>query len=866
MEENTRIKWLKANPLIPRGVTWGVPWHKGELQRNEQVTLTGPDGKKKPLQTWITAYWPDGSVKWTAHAAAFSRESQPEYAISKGESQTPENALLIEEKDDCIEINTGAMICQLNRAGTSIIRSIYKDGRQVCTDGRLVCINENVYEEQKNRSGCKIIKDVHFESEISKAVIEQRGPVRAVLKIEGKHRSVEDGTEFLPFILRLYFYANTYSIKITHTFIYDGDEKKDFIKGLGFSFRIPVSGALYNRRVCFAGDTGLFSEVSQFLSKNFVKYAELYPQQVEGRILKMEQKQHYSTEDMVEDMAIWDSFKITQDSADHYTVRKRTKEDCCWIDAAHGKRAGGLAYIGGEEAGLAVGVKNFWQKFPSSIEINDLTKKEAVLNIWLWSPDANAMDLRHYDTETHMTSSYEGFRELRSSPYGIANTSEINLFCFSETPDNHIILDCAKETQNPSILVCDPEHYHRTKVFGVWSLCDRSTPFKAHLEENLDKLTNFYKEEIEQRKWYGFWNYGDIMHSYDAKRHSWCYDMGGYAWDNTELVPNMWLWYMFLRTGRDDIFRMAEAMTRHNSEVDVFRLGEYAGLGSRHNVVHWGCGCKEVRMSMAGLNRYYYYLTADERIGDILYEVKDADFATVNLDPMRYYFPKDEYPTHVRSGPDWAAFCSNWMTMWERFEDTAYRDKMLKGIACLKNMPFRLCSGPTFGYDPNTGELYYLGDENYKYHMAICFGGAEVWMEMAQLIEDPEWENALAEFGEFYNLDNEEKVRRTRGIITGKDWGFAMVSARMTAYAAAKMGDRSLAEKAWEKILDYEKERTVRRPVEGTLIEAPGYVKPIYEIPWINTNTASQWALNIIECLELIGDYLPEKIENVLSI
>ncbi|MFP9220046.1 hypothetical protein ACLI2E_16505, partial [Enterococcus faecalis] len=83
---------------------------------------------------------------------------------------------------------------------------------------------------------------------------------------------------------------------------------------------------------------------------------------------------------------------------------------------------------------------------------------------------------------------------------------------------------------------------------------------------------------------------------------------------------------------------MAEAMTRHTSETDSFHLGEYAGLGSRHNVVHWGCGCKEARISMAGLHKFYYYLTGDDRTGDLLTEVKDADYALVKTDPMRAFY------------------------------------------------------------------------------------------------------------------------------------------------------------------------------------------------------------------------------------
>jgi hypothetical protein len=32
-----------------------------------------------------------------------------------------------------------------------------------------------------------------------------------------------------------------------------------------------------------------------------------------------------------------------------------------------------------------------------------------------------------------------------------------------------------------------------------------------------------------------FLDYGDFMHTYDPDRHTWRYDVGGYAWDNSEL-------------------------------------------------------------------------------------------------------------------------------------------------------------------------------------------------------------------------------------------------------------------------------------------------------------------------------------------
>ena len=46
-----------------------------------------------------------------------------------------------------------------------------------------------------------------FISEIEKISVEQSGPVRAVVKIEGRHRGQRSARQWLPFVVRLYFYA-----------------------------------------------------------------------------------------------------------------------------------------------------------------------------------------------------------------------------------------------------------------------------------------------------------------------------------------------------------------------------------------------------------------------------------------------------------------------------------------------------------------------------------------------------------------------------------------------------------------------------------------------------------------------------------
>jgi hypothetical protein len=429
------------------------------------------------------------------------------------------------------------------------------------------------------------------------------------------------------------------------------------------------------------------------------------------------------------------------------------------------------------------------------------------------------------------------------------------LFASANVPSHEDTARQAKAANQPPLLAASPQHIHGAKVFGIWSLPDRSTPAKAAIEDHLTAAFDVYHKEVEQRHWYGFWNYGDVMHQHDGPRHAWRYDVGGFAWDNTELGTDLFLWYSYLRTGRADMFRMAEAMTRHTSEVDVYHLGRFAGLGSRHNVRHWGCGAKEGRISQAAYRRFFYYLTGDERTGDLMREVVDADYKLLEIDPMRLASPLKEplpYPARLRGGPDWLAYAGNWMTEWERTGETKYRDKIIVGMDSIAAMPYGFLTGPEqlYGYDPKTGKMYVLSPDGMgTYNLATIMGGGEVVFELNELIDHAGWKKAWLQYCRLHTAPKAiVKQDIANGGTEGADARYSRPG-RLSAYLYRETKNDAFARKAWS---------GVRVPTYATThLEGPTVLNPIDEIAGLSTNSTAQSCLEAIEVLEMCGERMP---------
>ncbi|KAI1365567.1 hypothetical protein F5Y08DRAFT_303531 [Xylaria arbuscula] len=892
-----QVKWLEDTPALALGTTFGLPWPKGKhLSNQTYFTASTDSGEDVSLQSWITSYWADGSIKWTGHAVAGS-DSVPDGYTIKATKGAPRllrrRSVNVVNADDEIIVDTGKLKATFPKSGNVLVSSLStSSGKVVGQDGKLVLQSQSGAPDVGDSSAKASLNYYQLESQINTTTVETDTSVRTLVTVRGDHRIVSDESTatrdpWIPFTVRFYLYANSDTIRIVHTLIFDGEADKDFITGIGLRFDVPLAGEeFYDRHVRIAGvDGGFLSEAVQGITglrrdpNEDVRVA-----QFEGKKTPDVSTWQTTVSGRLQWIPTWNDYSLTQLSPDGFTLKKRTKAGQSWVKIPGGTRAGGLAYLGGATVGgLAIGHRGFWRQYPTSIDISNAATDLGQITLWLYSPAGEPMDLRPFhdglgeDTYTKQLDAleitYEDYEGGYNTPHGIGKTSEIFLRPFDATPSSDELAALTEVVNEPPVLVPDPAYVKNTEAIGTyWDVPNNTTTTEAAqtIETHLDFLNKFYQGQVEQRKWYGFWDYGDFMHTYDTDRHVWRYDVGGYAWDNSELSPNLFFWNYFLRTGRADVYRFAEAHARHTSEVDVYHLGPYSGFGTRHGVQHWADSAKQIRVSTPLYRQVFYYVAGgDERIGELLHDLMDADKTFLTVDPRRKvredngtYVP-DPTAIDLDLGIDFSGLASVWLIEWERRgsrwqEAKSKLNATMQGIAALKNGfvtglgSYNIYTGeikPPATDPNNTGHVEVS-------HLSASFGLPEIVAQITQYLGDdlPEaFDQAWLDYCYYYGATAAEQAARY-----GSSFGSLSLRqghSRLTAYLAKRTGNATLAARAWKEFLTLDGFLPTA-PWNSTSLDGSQVLTPVDEAAWISTNDVALYGLAAIEDLAQVGSAL----------
>ncbi|KAL8391784.1 hypothetical protein RB595_002117 [Gaeumannomyces hyphopodioides] len=904
--ESVKVGWLGgATPAHHSGVTFGLPWSRGK-HRPGQTKFTAGDGGD--LQSWVTAYWPDGSIKWTGHAVPAAQSPASEYkvvATTAPKTCSPRNStkrdldggskssLVKSNSETEITVDTGKISVSFAKKGSVLVKSIATAGGKIVgQNGRLVLQSQSGVADEAGGSSSPAAERYSFESNIDNVTVSEQSSVRALVTVRGRHQQTSSSAAhhdaWLPFVLRFYLYAGAESLRIVHSIVYDGDAQKDFIAGVGVRFDVPLGGEqLYDRHIRLSGvDGGLFSEAVKGITGLrrdpglAVKQA-----QFDGRKTPDESTWDTRVTSRLHWVPNFGDFSLMQLTPDGFSIKKRTKAGQAWVHSTGGTRSGGIAYLGGaSKGGLAVGMRHFWKRHPTGFDIRNAASDTGEITLWIYSPEAQPLDLRPFhdglgqktykDQLDALEITYEDWEEGFDTPYGIARTNEIFVFPSAQTPSRQFLSDLADHVENPPVLTASPETYHASGAFGTyWSLPGKTaSTAAAAIERNLDVLFKLYEGQVEQRRWYGFLDHGDFMHAYDVDRHTWRYDVGGYGWDNSELSPDLFFWQLFLRTGRADVYRFAEAQTRHTGEVDVYHVGKWRGLGTRHGVLHWGDSAKQARISTPQYRKYFYFVSGgDERVGELMEETLDADATFGFLDARRKVrndgFRPSPTAADIGLGTDWGALAAGWLIEVERRgrrydEALGKLNRTMAGIAGLKN---GFVTGSAT-LNTLTGELGPPpGDEGNKgvvgiSHLSAMFGLVEVVHEITEHFGGggalpAGFDAAWLDYCVYYGASGAEQAARYGAAFSGVS--LRQGHSRLTAYAARRLGGEGngtgLAKRAWDEFL--------RKDGLGpTLswatnrVNKTDFVGPADEAPWMSSNDLGLYGCAAIENLQLVPE------------
>ena len=247
---------LDPDSPVSRGcATWGCMWEKGTCMPGTKYRCTGENGHDVPLQSRITAWWPDGSVKWTAHTAACASLGRALQVLPTDRETPCENGITVEENGKGFILSCTGWRMLIPGPGTVLFDTMEADGRICLRDAK----PELILEEPAEIDGCAARLTRHYTGRIDEITLEERGPLQVTVRFTGTHVDGRGETK-LPFVIRMRLCADSPRLHFTHTFLYDGDENRDFLRGIGIQAEVPLAGAPYDRHLKLAGDHGVLHE------------------------------------------------------------------------------------------------------------------------------------------------------------------------------------------------------------------------------------------------------------------------------------------------------------------------------------------------------------------------------------------------------------------------------------------------------------------------------------------------------------------------------------------------------------------------------------------------------------------------------
>jgi hypothetical protein len=469
-------------------VTSGVPLAAGALRDPAAVRLVADDGSAVPLQTDALARWPDGSVRWLLldFPASLGAKQKRHYTLQTGAPPAVASA------GDALRVTEarGQITIETGPLRLELSRTAFAPLGAVWLDRN----HDGVFSpaERVTAGGDFFVRDAQgrrFASSAAPAemVVEEAGPQRACVRISGRH--ADPNGAFFSYVVRLHAYRGQPFVRCSYTFINDRqDAVMTTIKDLGFDVVIaPAAGAAVP---ILGGQPPGAARLVQVDEKNI---------EVDGR-------------------------------------------------ATAGRGAGWAAEVG-TNAGFAVGVREFWQQWPKSLEV-----RAGGVAVGL-CPEIPAGRYDGHPLGDENKLYYALRRGGHTFKVGLGKTHELWASFFAGPNEAKRLADFFASAEDPLLATCTPAYICATQAAGVFPPADKNK-FDGY-DAWLDRAFAGHLKRREQVREYGLLNYGDWFGERQVN------------WGNLEYDLQRGLFLQYLRTGDRRYFLRGAQAARHHIDVDV---------------------------------------------------------------------------------------------------------------------------------------------------------------------------------------------------------------------------------------------------------------------------------------------------------
>jgi hypothetical protein len=208
-------------------VTTGVPLPEGLVEDPGKLVLLGPDGTPVPAQfTVATRWYPGRSIKWVLldFQASVSAGASRVYALTDvGKNPAPPHPVTVEGDGDAVTLATGTVRLAVKRKGFNLFDqvSVAPKGDGQYTETLLGGKQRMRIELAHGGVGLPTLKKFSPANDPDVTLdVELRGPMRAVVKLTGKHLSTDKlpgDHHLLDFVCRITACAGSGRVKVDYS-------------------------------------------------------------------------------------------------------------------------------------------------------------------------------------------------------------------------------------------------------------------------------------------------------------------------------------------------------------------------------------------------------------------------------------------------------------------------------------------------------------------------------------------------------------------------------------------------------------------------------------------------------------------------